>query len=566
MLSPFLPPEVVLNIFLYVPAFYLKYFHDGLPTGKLKDIVAFNLYKSVYFGPPTPDESLRRISIEELRELARQDSGPRIKVLILEEIDDIGDYKDVFESFLQFVGENPLFMAEIPVVHYKGSTIFLTKYASRLTVANFVSWKGLELYASDISSTLNIVVPSNLAELKFANEANTYMAILGFPSTLRKLAVFANVDTGKICLPAHLEEFKCMSEIQIWDEFPQGLKKLSLLQHCIPPEFEFTDSLTDLSLRSCSIRHSGLTRFVLPQNLKKLTLSHNPLGSIDRVNFPDSLEDLDISGCGISSLADVTFPPLLEKLQVSDNVLTNLDNVDFPPLKFLDVSTHSTVFITSMSKIKFPTTLVTLCSSGQPVEDWSNTKLPESLQVLTIMASERAADLRFPKCLEKLRILFLKSSRAVFADLKLPKTLVLLHLQNGKCLDFDWNLPLLKKMYVKGIVGSIRIPDTVEELELFARDYEVYQNLTLPYGLESVTMRYLITRYPETLHTLKITNFDSQLEVEWPSRLRTLYLSPGDYDDVNGSNLKLPRTLEFLKSEFDPEPEWRLQRLLSARS
>lgn len=531
-----LPPDILLNVCLFLPIYVLKDFYDHLPIGKWKILVEKSLFQNVFYGPALQGEYRYNITLEELVQFAKGELTTRIRSLHLFLQDHLFEAPCI-DAFLAFAKRYPDFLSLIPSIKYFGNVNPFQKYSRTVSIRNVV-W--CVFFNND--SVLLDLIPPKLVKLYVS--CDTFDLSFDFPVTLKKLSVRCISNMGRLNLPPNLEDLKCDSAEQIWEEFPITLKELTLVRNMTPFAYTFPENLTNLTIDV--VLSINLTEIVFPLRLRRLCFSNifRKLTFVGEITFPVTLEVLEITDCVISCLSDFKFPMALQKLNLNDSLLTSLDNVDFPLLKYLNISAEiSRDRITSMRKAQLPWTLETLIATGQPIEDWSRTILPDNLKTMDIMVAE-SNNLPYPPCLEVLKVVF-KSHRANFRDLSLPYSLVDLSLENGECLLFHWNLPNLKKLSASQFYGEIHIPRTVTDLYLRGPHQRPFYRLKLPFGLESVNLSFLAKRYPGTLGAISISKYTNNKEVQWPPRLRWLEINSND--SIDRALLKLPPSVRFLR-------------------
>lgn len=172
---------------------------------------------------------------------------------------------------------------------------------------------------------------------------------------------------------------------------PKGVKTLEIsLCNLEPPEdITFPDLIAELRIMHCSVRNIDVLLSKLPDNLRMLELTGNPIESLEGFEFPTSLEVLNLSYCALRQIDNIDFPSLLKELNLQGNRIKSLDNARLPNLTLLNISRFDSQ-CRSMSNVNLPSTLVTLLARNNAIEDWSFTRLPKGLKELAFNSTENA--------------------------------------------------------------------------------------------------------------------------------------------------------------------------------
>lgn len=110
-----MPPDILLNVCLFLPIYVLKDFYDHLPIGKWKILVENRLYQNVFYGPALQGEYRYNISLEELVHFAKGELTTRIRSLHLFLQGDLFEAPCI-DAFLAFAERYPNFLSLIPSI------------------------------------------------------------------------------------------------------------------------------------------------------------------------------------------------------------------------------------------------------------------------------------------------------------------------------------------------------------------------------------------------------------------------------------------------------------------
>lgn len=478
------PLDVVGNIFLFMSEKALRTLCDGLSNDSvLRQLAISEIYKH-----------MRVTTLDQLVEAANDNAHVGMMQL---------HYMD---EFLSFFKGNPTFTSNISNVD------ILALLRCDYTLFKEIPFQSISrVYLYGLKSFEPSSVPQNLKllDLTFLFDQSSEK-IKGWPPSLTDLIIKRHKDVGLIELPNGLRELSCQDLNGLWELFPPKLEKLELsglklfpnliifpkllneleIFNCkgldterlmanlparlkklalryydyggIVSDLEFPDPIEVLDLTSCAIE--SLEDFKFPNSLIELNLSRNKIKKLQ--NIPRSLRVLHLISCKITSFDGVEFPSLLRELYANDISLTSLDGVSFPELEILDITTppKSGDCIKSMKNVKFPNTLKSFRASGHHVEDYLETKFPQGLLELEMSVKGRPQKISFPPKLEFLKLILSTGRTTQLSQLHLPATLQELHIENGKCSEFDWNLPDLQNLALIDIKGRVNVPLSVSKL------------------------------------------------------------------------------------------------------
>ncbi|SGZ46812.1 CIC11C00000002188 [Sungouiella intermedia] len=478
------PLDVVGNIFLFMTKKALRTLCDGLSNDSvLRQHAISEIYKH-----------MRVTTLDQLVEAANDNAHVGTMQL---------RYTD---EFLSFFKGNPTFTSNISNVD------ILALLPCDYTLVKEIPFQSISrvcLYG--LKSFEPSSVPQNvkLLDLNFLFDQSSEK-IKEWPPSLTSLNIQGHNDVGLIELPQGLRELSCQVLKGLWELYPPKLAKLELsrlklfpnlilfpkslheleISACqgldverivanLPPklkklclaytfgglasDLEFPDSIEVLELRSCKIESLEVLKF--PKSLIKLKLNGNRIKKLE--NLPQSLKVLHVPGCPITSFNDCEFPSLLRELYAYGILLTSLDGVTFPDLEILDIEItpkNAGQCIKSLKNAKFPNTLLSLRAYGHHVGDYLETKFPQGLLELEISVKGKPQNISFPPELELLKLILSNGRTSQLSQLNLPATLQELHIENGKCSEFDWNLPDLQNLTLINIKGRVNVPSSVSKL------------------------------------------------------------------------------------------------------
>jgi len=542
-----MPIETVSEIILHVPEADLKNISKQLPKNDpLRHLIDSDIYAKVYVGPY--DYSIlgfHKLSIEEFQELSLSGNTDVIRSLkydaVFSEVDD--------DPFLFYCKQNPRSLKDVKEIEFNGSVEQFRKFA-----ANFSTDNVKVLILSEGQQFVMDLAPPYLRKIHLYFYESQVAPLRGWPQSLKTLIIERCNSPLLVELPAGLEEllvWACGSE-EPWNQYPPNLRILEYQGEAITfNSSPFPDLLCELALFDCSIENLDVLQAKWPMGLKKLDLARNPIKSIAGVKFPDSLDFLNLRSCSITSLDGVTFPRMLTELHLTYNEIASLDHVKFPALKILDITGDSgKKTINSLASVQFPSTLETLQAKGHPITDWAETSVPENLRTWELDTSEDAKALKFPPGLEVLTLKFKNAGNGNFCDLKLPPSLVDLHLENGISTEFEWNLPVLRNMFVDNFTGPIVVPSCVQKLTLRSQDRKSFESLKIPPMVDVLQVTYPPKVYPDSVTELLIWRFEPTGDLILPKFLKKLRIaSRGSIP----SDVILPSTLRYISGPFDQE-------------
>lgn len=297
-----------------------------------------------------------------------------------------------------------------------------------------------ELSCCNLDSSWNLF-PSKLETISLSSISKFTSNQVVFPKGLKelKIAYFPDLDIEELGtrLPRWLKKFTL--------EFSIG-NRISYIK--------FPDSLEVLDLLCCDI--PSIKGSIFPISLVELYLVSNKIQELLKLKFPETLRVLNLNDNCIGTFDHAEFPNLLRELYASGNQLTSLDRASFPDLELLDISVESRLKIKSIRNVKFPSTLKILRARGHSIRDCRRTSFPEGLKELEITVKGKSRRLSFPPELEFLDLTLPESWKSKLSYLELPATLQDLRIENGSCTEFDWKLPLLRKMTLSSIKGRVK--------------------------------------------------------------------------------------------------------------
>lgn len=359
--------------------------------------------------------------------------------------------------------------------------------------------KELDLSLNNLKLLVGTMFPDLLRMLNLSFNSIELIGNVEFPTGLLDISLKANkiLDLDQVVFPSLLCRLDLISnEIETLDgaKLPAPLKTLALSGNPIkrPDLWKFPSQLEVLALYKCSLERIenvklpngllsldiglnnilDLTQVVFPDLLQQLDLGSNEIETLIGAKFPSQLKRLDLSNNCIETVHDETLPKLLEELVLSDNYIEEFAGTDLPNLKLIDLSYNESDDETEeenqgclqrLSNCKFPASLEHLLVANQPVEDWLQVALPPQLKTLTLMLLENPVLLKLPPSLEILKLVFPEDSDFRYSDLKLPRGLQELYLENGVSSEFDWGLPSLVRFTAWNFTGPISTPDSEEE-------------------------------------------------------------------------------------------------------
>lgn len=454
-------------------------------------------------------KTMHNVSIEELRLLAKDEIDCKVAYLKISLKGKQHGHDN--RRFHKFCRKFVSFLREIPVIEYEGTVYDFSH-------CNLPEYKNIkQVDFTELEGHYGHIVPPTTEILKYD------MSILGTPGLKRwprdlKYLEFNCGNASVMELPKELEELRCYETEDIWTEFPESLKVLKLADLDATEIFEYPAGLTELDVTGCGLDHLDFLAD-LP-NLKTLVVGYSGIGSLAQYEFPASLEVLDVLYCELSSIKDAKFPPNLRELNLAANQLTKVDLSKLKNLESLNLSNylqHNKKLIDCAPV--WPENLKSLQTVGQVKLKW--TPLPETLRELRITLKGEPP--KFPEGLQKLHIEY-DDPKAKFSSLKLPPNLAELTIFGGTSSEFDWDLPCLEKLTVKDFKGRITIPENVARLQLLSEDKSVFENLTLPPGLEELLVTYPVSHLPDSLALLKIYKFQEGADLVLPKNLVSLEL------------------------------------------
>lgn len=471
-----LPVEIIKPILWRVDLSPIHAICKEFPKNPFTQVLETILYEKIYYGPRNLDKEFVLVSIGELYRLARGEIKASVQCLRIC-ADTTEGIDSGFYDLLILAETHLEFLEAIPDVVFEGYNKCLRQYASRVSDSNIHEWKLLQ------QRTFNLnYFPPNLREFEL-DCYDTVKIVANWPKSLITMVID--------CRGKAQSNGGYSTSIMI----PEGLRKLHLIECPILLYYDFTapDLITELRLQYCGIESSSLLHLKVP-NLNVLDLRGNPLREVGGHNLPSSIEELNLSSCLLSSIANSNFPSLLKVLYLQGNPINSFESTRFPSLTFLDISCDSGREY-SLSKVNFPSTLVTLFARGRVVGDWSITQLPFGLKKWAFHMAEDPRSILFPLMLESLEVQFPTSSTAKYSDMRLPRTLLELKLENGVADKFDWNLPDLQSFTVHNLKGTLEIPEA-EIVTIKGNDPQYFGKLVIPDGVVSLTLSFAVEQYP----------------------------------------------------------------------
>lgn len=500
-----LPVEIIKPILWRVDLSPIHAICKEFPKNPFTQVLESILYEKIYYGPRNLDKEFVLVSIGELYRLARGEIKASVQCLRIC-ADTTEGIDSGFYDLLELAETHRLLLEAIPDVEFEGYNKCLLQYASRVSIANIHRWKLFQQGTLDLN-----YFPPKLREFEL-NCYDTAQNAANWPNTLITMVINCR---GKAL--GHSTSIR----------FPKGLRKLHLIK--CPTRFNndlANDLLTELRMEDCDLSWTSFLISLLNLlNLKVLDLKGNPIREFRCDRLP-SIEVLNLSNCLLSSIANIQFPSLLKVLYLQGNAINSFESSGFPSLTFLDISCDNGRE-DFLSKVKFPSTLVTLFTRGRVVGDWSITQLPSGLKKLALYINEDPRSILFPLMLESLEVQFPTSSTTKYSSMRLPRTLLELKLENGVADKFYWNLPDLQSFTVHNLKGTLEIPEA-EIVTIIGKDPQYFRKLVIPDGVVSLTLSYTVEKYPSTLKVLKII-YPRTFKESWiPRSLEKLLVGLGN--------------------------------------
>lgn len=195
-----------------------------------------------------------------------------------------------------------------------------------------------------------------------------------------------------------------------------------------------------------------------------LIFDDNFVAELVKIKFPDSIFYVNFGQNFNKILINIKLPRFLKKIKFGDGYTQSLDYVNLP--KTLEILEFGSSFNNSLFSVKLPENLKELI-----LNDIFNCALPpvlpEGLEKLFLGESFEYSVNNFivPMNLKELKISGMNQNKPLFDNL--PKTLEYLKIVNNLEFDFDYNLPVLKKLVVHDNSNILINFDKLLELEHF---------------------------------------------------------------------------------------------------
>ncbi|KAK6463161.1 hypothetical protein DFJ63DRAFT_334716 [Scheffersomyces coipomensis] len=449
--------------------------------------------------------------------------------------------------------EHMIQLVELPAFYPKQLTIFsrglqftdIKSLMERLE-PTIASYPYLKLVVEDIKKYNNSLLP----DYEFSKDDLRFL--LSFPNvkslslrcleakTPKKRAIVSVSDL------LNIEEFSNYKNLEEFVSINNGLERWGTIS--------FPDTISSLTINSTLIDASSLT---IPESVTKLNLSKcNITDEILRdITLPNSLVFLDLSFNELTTLPFAELPSTLEEVQFGSNyvikdIVMPKDGKWLPKLKALILTQcgiHDELLVKLCSHT-WPSELIHLKLTWNLMEDITPlTSLPDSLQILDLASHNPLkindpTNFKFPEALELLVI----NLQPFQGHLKFPPRMKDSRLSSRDNNIDNFEIPSsLYKLYTLSVkVGSLSKFDwdefkNLEELSLTNCGIDTIESWTPPPNLKSLSLianpiEQITSKAPlfrKEFHKLKTISFFSchivhfDEDIELPANLTSLDIS-----------------------------------------